>query len=62
MTSSSAQTAKASALNQEIASKFPTVFPRVEGTGLPTVGWGTDGYPTLWHQAPWENHEDLVRL
>jgi hypothetical protein len=47
------------ALNDEIASKLPTVFPRVEGTGLPTVGWGTDGYPTLWHQAPWENHEDL---
>jgi len=47
------------ALNQEIASKFPTVFPRVAGTGLPTVGWGTDGYPTLWHQAPWENHQDL---
>lgn len=47
------------ALNDEIASKFPTVFPRVKGTGLPTVGWGTDGYPTLWHQAPWENHEDL---
>lgn len=47
------------ALNDEIAAKFPTVFPRVKGTGLPTVGWGTDGYPTLWHQAPWENHEDL---
>jgi hypothetical protein len=47
------------ALNDEIASKLPTVFPRVAGTGLPTVGWGTDGYPTLWHQAPWENHEDL---
>ncbi|MGE0127908.1 MAG: carboxypeptidase regulatory-like domain-containing protein [Blastocatellales bacterium] len=47
------------ALNEEIASKFPTVFPRVKGTGLPTVGWGTDGYPTLWHQAPWDNHEDL---
>jgi Carboxypeptidase regulatory-like domain len=47
------------ALNDDIASKLPTVFPRVEGTGLPTVGWGTDGYPTLWHQAPWENHEDL---
>jgi hypothetical protein len=46
-------------LNEEIASKFPTVFPRVAGTGLPTVGWGTDGYPTLWHQAPWENHQDL---
>lgn len=47
------------ALNEEIATKFPTVFPRVKGTGLPTVGWGTDGYPTLWHQAPWDNHEDL---
>ncbi len=47
------------ALNQDIASKFPTVFPRVSGTGLPTVGWGTDGYPTLWHQAPWENRQDL---
>ncbi|MBK9706016.1 MAG: carboxypeptidase regulatory-like domain-containing protein [Acidobacteria bacterium] len=47
------------ALNDEIASKFPTVFPRVKGTGLPTVGWGTDGYPTLWHQAPWDNHQDL---
>src|SRR5262249_8470992 len=27
------------ALNDEIASKFPTVFPRAEGSGLPTVGW-----------------------
>jgi hypothetical protein len=47
------------ALNDEIASKFPTVFPRTAGTGLPTVGWGGQGYPVLWHQAPWENHEDL---
>src|SRR5262249_20556458 len=47
------------ALNEEIASKIPTVFPRVKGTGLPTVGWGTDVYPTLWNQAPWENHEAL---
>ena len=46
-------------LNQQIASVFPTVFPRVEGTGLPTVGWGDGGYPTLWHQAPWSNHQDL---
>jgi Carboxypeptidase regulatory-like domain/TonB-dependent Receptor Plug Domain len=46
-------------LNQSIASTFPTVFPRVEGTGLPTVGWGDGGYPTLWHQAPWTNHQDL---
>lgn len=46
-------------LNQQIAQIFPTVFPRVEGTGFPTVGWGDGGYGNLWHQAPWENHQDL---
>jgi hypothetical protein len=46
------------ALNEEIASKFPTVFPKPAGVGLPTF-WGADGYPALWHQAPWANHEDL---
>ncbi|HEX8921799.1 MAG TPA: carboxypeptidase regulatory-like domain-containing protein [Pyrinomonadaceae bacterium] len=46
-------------LNQQVSSVFPTVFPRVEGTGFPTVGWGDGGYPTLWHQAPWTNHQDL---
>ncbi|PYT03131.1 MAG: hypothetical protein DMF65_04875, partial [Acidobacteria bacterium] len=46
------------ALNQEIASKFPTVFPKPAGVGLPT-DWGAGGYPALWHQAPWNNHEDL---
>jgi len=46
------------ALNDEIASKFPTVFPRPEGFGLPTL-WGGGGYPALWHQAPWHNEEDL---
>src|SRR5438876_5113278 len=46
------------ALNDEIASKFPTVFPKAAGVGLPT-NWGADGYPALWHQAPWQNHEDL---
>jgi len=46
------------ALNSEIASKFPTVFPKPDGVGLPTF-WGGDGYPTLWHQAPWSNKEDL---
>ena len=46
------------ALNDEIASKFPTVFPRPEGFGLPTL-WGGGGYPALWHQAPWRNEEDL---
>ncbi|MFL6211792.1 MAG: carboxypeptidase regulatory-like domain-containing protein [Pyrinomonadaceae bacterium] len=46
------------ALNQEITSKFPTVFPH-PGAGYPSLVWGTDGYNTLWHQAPWMNHEDL---
>jgi hypothetical protein len=46
------------ALNDEIASKFPTVFPKATGVGMPT-NWGADGYPALWHQAPWQNHEDL---
>src|SRR5437660_3803101 len=46
------------ALNTDIASKFPTVFPKAPGVGLPT-NWGADGYPALWHQAPWQNHEDL---
>jgi hypothetical protein len=47
------------ALNQAVAAVFPTVFPRVEGTGYPTVGWGAGGIGNLWHQAPWQNHEDL---
>jgi hypothetical protein len=46
------------ALNQDIASKFPTVFPKPDGVGLPTF-WGAGGYPALWHQAPWQNEEDL---
>jgi len=46
------------ALNAEIASKFPTVFPKPGGVGLPT-DWGGGGYPALWHEAPWANHEDL---
>src|ERR1043166_4027804 len=46
------------ALNDEVASKFPTVFPKAEGVGFPT-NWGAGGYPALWHQAPWQNHEDL---
>ena len=47
------------ALNEQVAAAFPTVFPRVEGTGVPTVGWGAGGYGNLWHQAPWTNHQDL---
>lgn len=50
--------AAGAALNQEIASVFPTVFPKPAGVGLPTF-WGTDGYPSLWHEAPWHNREDL---
>jgi len=46
------------ALNDDIAAKFPTVFPREAGVGLPTL-WAADGYAALWHQAPWSNHEDL---
>ena len=46
------------ALNDEIVSKFPTVFPHSKGSGYPTL-WGTDGYASLWHAAPWDNHEDL---
>src|SRR5262245_40825534 len=42
------------ALNQEVASKFPTVFPRPDGTGAPSFVFGPGGYNTLWHQAPWE--------
>ncbi|HSE33647.1 MAG TPA: carboxypeptidase regulatory-like domain-containing protein [Pyrinomonadaceae bacterium] len=47
------------ALNDEIGSKFPTVYERTEGFGLPTL-WGGGGYPALWHQAPWTNNEDLM--
>jgi hypothetical protein len=50
--------AAGAALNSDIATKFPTVFPKAPGQGLPTF-WGADGYPALWHQAPWQNHEDL---
>jgi len=46
------------ALFQDIASKFPTVFPNNEGL-IPSLFWGPGGYADLWHQAPWENHQDL---
>lgn len=45
-------------LLSEINSRFPTVFPRTEGAAHPTL-WAASGYDTLWHQAPWQNHEDL---
>lgn len=53
------------ALVKDILSKFPTVFPHdagATGAGPPPLFWGPvggGGYDTLWHQAPWQNHEDL---
>ncbi len=55
--------AQSQALIQDIVSKFPTVFPHSAsdtGAGPPPLFWGPGGYETLWHQAPWENHEDLL--
>src|ERR1700752_1666017 len=45
------------ALVNDIASKFPTVFPHA--ANVPAVMWGPGGYDNIWHQAPWANHEDL---
>ena len=49
------------ALQQEIASKFPTVFPHDNPVGgtAPSLFWGAGGYANIWHQAPWNNREDL---
>lgn len=50
------------ALEQEIASKIPTVFPHQEGAiggSVPSLFWGAGGYANIWHQAPWQNREDL---
>ena len=49
------------ALQKDIASKFPTVFPHdatIGGTS-PSLFWGAGGYANIWHQAPWQNREDL---
>lgn len=48
-------------LQQEIASKFPTVFPHDNPIGgtAPSLFWGAGGYANIWHQAPWANREDL---
>ena len=46
------------ALNDEIASRFPTVFPHPQGSPFPTL-FATDGYASLLHGAPWSNKEDL---
>ena len=50
--------AQSDALFQDIAGKFPTVFPGNENN-IPSLFWGPGGYNDLWHQAPWENHQDL---
>ena len=49
------------ALQTEIASKFPTVFPHDNPIGgtAPALFWGAGGYANIWHQAPWQNREDL---
>jgi hypothetical protein len=49
------------ALQKEIASKFPTVFPHDNTIGgiSPSLFWGAGGYANIWHQAPWQNREDL---
>jgi Carboxypeptidase regulatory-like domain len=49
------------ALQDEIASKFPTVFPHDNPIGgtAPSLFWGAGGYANIWHQAPWANREDL---
>ena len=51
------------ALEDEIASKIPTVFPHggdgLVGGTIPSLFWGAGGYSNIWHQAPWANREDL---
>src|SRR5687768_5820945 len=51
------------ALEDEIASKIPTVFPHggegLVGGTVPSLFWGAGGYANIWHQAPWANREDL---
>jgi hypothetical protein len=51
------------ALQDEIASKIPSVFPHggdgtIGGT-VPSLFWGAGGYANIWHQAPWANRQDL---
>lgn len=48
---------QSTALVSDIAAKFPTVF--AQKTDVPAVMWGPGGYDNIWHQAPWQNHEDL---
>jgi hypothetical protein len=48
---------QSTAIVDEISAKFPTVFPQT--ANVPSVMWGSGGYTDIWHQAPWQNHEDL---
>jgi len=52
-----ATSAQSKSLVDNISSKFPTVFPH--SNNVPSVMWGPGGYDNIWHQAPWQNHEDL---
>ena len=45
------------ALNDEIAARFPTVFPHPQGSPFPAL-FPADGYAALLHAAPWSNEED----
>jgi hypothetical protein len=51
------------ALQDEIASKIPSVFQHggdgLIGGTVPSLFWGAGGYANIWHQAPWANREDL---
>ena len=50
--------AQSTALVADVAAKFPTVFPASAGN-VPSLMWNGGGYDNIWHEGPWENHEDL---
>ncbi len=45
-------------LNAAVTSAIPEVFPGPEDRGHP-VFWGSPVGESLWHQAPWQNNQDL---
>jgi hypothetical protein len=49
--------AQSDALVKDVASKFPTVFPQT--ANVPSLMWNGGGYDNIWHEGPWQNHEDL---
>jgi len=49
--------AQSEALVADIAQKFPTVFP--QSPNVPSLMWNGGGYDNIWHEGPWQNHEDL---